>query len=204
LEAVLSTGDPNVDPVDGHPIAYTKLQESQKFERPPIFVREDSVQIVQDPVNAEKVPGWTNTAAQVATGNRRMVLEDGPDKMNSDDDDALEEEHGDKLTGVYTSEMDPEKGPVKLTNRQAAVQRSMAQAVKAQEVAQKGFQLPSFFNQARCTSYTMSFDFERRFSQCKSLESVTFEIDSRLERKAACWGLTWRRYRSNLLSIFCA
>jgi hypothetical protein len=59
-----------------------------------------------------------NIAAQVATGNRRMVLEDGPDKMNSDDDDAPEEEHGDELTGMYTPEMDPKKGPVKLTQGQ--------------------------------------------------------------------------------------
>jgi hypothetical protein len=31
-----------------------------------------------------------NIAAQIATGNRKRVLEDGPDKMNSDDD-ALED-----------------------------------------------------------------------------------------------------------------
>jgi hypothetical protein len=38
---------------------------------------------------------WMNIAAQVAAGNRKMVLEDGPDQTNSDDDHALEEEHGD-------------------------------------------------------------------------------------------------------------
>jgi hypothetical protein len=61
-----------------------------------------------------------NIAAQVATGNRRMVLEDGPDKMNSDDDDALEEEHGDKETGMYTPEMDPKKGRVRISQHEAA------------------------------------------------------------------------------------
>jgi hypothetical protein len=133
LETVLSTGDPNIDPEDGHPIAYTKLlQASQSFEHPPIFLKEDSEQITQDPVMAEKVPVWMTTAAQVATGNRKMVLEDGPDVMNSDDDDALEEEHGDKLTGVYTPGMDPKKGPVVLTQEQAAFQRAAAQALKAQ------------------------------------------------------------------------
>jgi hypothetical protein len=36
---------------------------------------------------AQKVPVSMNTAAQVATGNRKMVLEDGPDVINSDEDD---------------------------------------------------------------------------------------------------------------------
>jgi hypothetical protein len=54
LEAVLSTGDPNVNPEDGHPIAYTKILEaSQSFERTPIFLKEDSEQITQDPVMSE-------------------------------------------------------------------------------------------------------------------------------------------------------
>jgi hypothetical protein len=97
LEAVLSTGYPNIDSEDGYPIAYAAiLQAAQSHERPPLFLREDSEQITSDPAMAEKVPGWMNTAAQVATGNRRRVLEDGPDKMNSDEEDAIKEEHGDK------------------------------------------------------------------------------------------------------------
>jgi hypothetical protein len=91
LEEVLSTGDPNIDSENGHPVAYTQiLQVSQTFEYPPIFLKEDSEQITSNPDLAPKVPVWMNTAAQVATGNRKMVLEDGPDVMNSDDDDALE------------------------------------------------------------------------------------------------------------------
>jgi hypothetical protein len=43
------------------------------------------------------------TAARVATGNRPRVLEDGPDVMNSDDEDSKTEEHGDKLTGMYVN-----------------------------------------------------------------------------------------------------
>jgi hypothetical protein len=121
----LSKGDPNIDAEDGHPIAYAQLlQVSQSYERPPLFLREDSEQIVKDPEMAQKVPVWMNTAAQVATGNRRMVLEDGPDKMNSDEDDALEDEHGEELTGVYT----PEKIVCALTSisegeRQPLIQR---------------------------------------------------------------------------------
>jgi hypothetical protein len=99
-------------------------------------LREDSEQITQDPVMAEKVPVWMNTAAQVATGNRTMVLEDGPDLMNSDEDDSVKEEHGEVLTGMYTAEMDPNLGPQKLTTAQVAVQKAAAQALKALE-AQK-------------------------------------------------------------------
>jgi hypothetical protein len=132
LEQVLSTGDHNIDSADGHTIAYAIiLQAAQSYEHPPIFLKEDSEQIMSNEDTALKVPMWMNIAAQVATGNRRMVLEDGPDKMNSDDDDALEEEHGDKLTGMYTSEMDPNKGPVKLTQNQVAVQKAAAHMLKA-------------------------------------------------------------------------
>jgi hypothetical protein len=75
-----------------------------------------------------------NIAAQVATGNRRMVLEDVPDKMNPDDDDALEDVKPDEEKGMYTSEMDLRKGPVKLTQAQAAYQRAARQALKALKV----------------------------------------------------------------------
>jgi hypothetical protein len=124
LEAVLSTGDPNVDSEDGNPISHSAvLQAAQSYERPPLFLREDHEQITSDPIMAEKVPGWMSTAAKVATGNRRRVLEDGPDVMNSDEEDALKEEHGDELEGMYTAGMDPEKGPVKLTQAQVLAQK---------------------------------------------------------------------------------
>jgi hypothetical protein len=42
---------------------------------------------------------WMNIAAQVATGSRRLVHEDGPDKMDSDDDDALEDVKPDEEKG---------------------------------------------------------------------------------------------------------
>jgi hypothetical protein len=124
LEQVLSTGDPSIDDVDGHPIAYTCImQAAQLYEHPPIFLREDSEEITRNEETATKAPVWMNIAAQVATGNRRMVLEDGPDKMNSDDDDTLEEENGDKSTGTYTPETGPKQGPVRLTTHQIAVQK---------------------------------------------------------------------------------
>jgi hypothetical protein len=139
LEAVLSTGDPIIDSEDGHPIAYSAiLQAAQSFERPPPFLREDSSQITEDPIMAEKVPGWMNTAAKVATGNRRRVLEDGPDVMNSDEEDALKEEHGEELEGMYTSGMDPEKGPVKLTQAEVAAQKAAAQALQRSQTPVSG------------------------------------------------------------------
>jgi hypothetical protein len=133
LEAVLNTGDPNIDSEDGHPIAYTAiLQAAQSYARPPLFLREDSEQITRDPVMSEKVPGWMNTPAQVATGNRKRVLEDGPDKMNSDEEDATKEEHGDELTGVYTPGATLESA--KMTQAQVAAQKAAAQAQKVPKI----------------------------------------------------------------------
>jgi hypothetical protein len=124
LEQVLSTGDPNIDSEDGHPIAYSQiLQAAQSYEHRPILLRENHEQITSGPAMAEKVPTWMSIAARVATGNRRRVLEDGPDVWNSDDEDASEDVKPDEEKGMYTSEMDPEKGPVKLTRAQVAAQK---------------------------------------------------------------------------------
>jgi hypothetical protein len=132
LEQVLGAGDPSIDDVDGHPIAYTViLQAAQMYEHPPILLKEDSEQITSDPETVTKVPMWMNIAAQVATGNRKMVLEDGPDKMNSDDNDASEDVKPDEEKGMYTPEMGPKQGPVKLSQHEAARQRAAAQMLKA-------------------------------------------------------------------------
>jgi hypothetical protein len=69
-------------------------------------------------------------AKQVATGNRRRVLENGDDKMNSSDEDDPDMKP-DVLEGMYTDGMDPEKGPVKLTQAQVAAQKAAAKAMKA-------------------------------------------------------------------------
>jgi hypothetical protein len=50
--------------------------------------------------------------------------------MNSDEEDALKEEHGDVLGWMYTSGMDPEKGPVNLTQAQVAAQKAATDASK--------------------------------------------------------------------------
>jgi hypothetical protein len=134
LEAVLALKDPSIDPIDGHSIAYEAiLQECPKFENPPVLLKEDSDVILSDPIMAEKVPEWMAIAKQVATGNRRRVLEDGDDKMNSSDEDDPDMKP-DELTGMYTKGMDPEKGPIHLTQAQVAAQKAAAKAMKASKV----------------------------------------------------------------------
>jgi hypothetical protein len=101
------------------------LAESDQFENPPVFMREDCDQLISYPVWATKIGEGMITAARVATGSRRPVLEDGPDVMNSDDEDSKKEEHGDKLTGMYAdgcSSFDQ----ARLTEQQAQAQRAAA------------------------------------------------------------------------------
>jgi hypothetical protein len=92
-------------------------------------LKEDCEHIVRDEVWSEKVPEWMNLAAQVATGNRRRVLEDGPDKMNSDDEES-EDMKPDEEPNMYAPGMDPRKGPLMLSQAQVASQKSAAQAQK--------------------------------------------------------------------------
>jgi hypothetical protein len=79
LEAVLSSNDPSVYPVDGHSIAYEAiLQGRQQFENPPVFLKEDSEPVLSDPIMADKVQAWMAISKHVAVGNRRRVLETVP------------------------------------------------------------------------------------------------------------------------------
>jgi hypothetical protein len=131
LDAVLSTGDPNVNPESGHPIAYERiLAHAQSFENPPIFIKEDAVSITNDPKMSEMVPIWMCTAERIATGNRLRVPEDGPDTWHSDDE-AEKDVEPDKEVGMYTAEMDPKLGPKTLSAHEAARQRAVANALKA-------------------------------------------------------------------------
>jgi hypothetical protein len=130
LDAVLSTGNPNVDPESGHPIAYERiLAHAQTFENPPIFIKADAEQITSDPKMAELVPNWMRTAERIATGSRRRVPEDGPDTWNSDDE-SMEDVLPDEEKGAYTAEMDPKLGPKTLSAHEAARQWATANALK--------------------------------------------------------------------------
>jgi hypothetical protein len=73
-----------------------------KFEAPPVFYSADS----QDfgGIDPSKVPLWMRTAAQIATGGRRQVLENGADTCNSESD-SENEEHGEELKGAYTADV---------------------------------------------------------------------------------------------------
>jgi hypothetical protein len=135
LDAFLSSGgDPNVSTRDGHPIAFNSLlQESCAFETPPTFLREDSEEAATDPRLAGRTSVWMALSRQVAVGNRRRVLEDGIDVMDSDEQDDPDLKP-DKLTGMYTAEMDPKQGPHKLSQSEAAWQRAAAQARKEQMI----------------------------------------------------------------------
>jgi hypothetical protein len=54
-----------------------------------------------NPVWSTMVPSWLLIASKVATGSRPRVLEDGPDTMNSGDEDAKKDDHGDDITDGY-------------------------------------------------------------------------------------------------------
>jgi hypothetical protein len=87
LDEFLATRDPNVDPEDWHPMAYEViLRDSAKYETTPLFLREDSNPVTSDPILAAKVPEWLAISRQVATGNRRRVLENGIDQTDSSDE----------------------------------------------------------------------------------------------------------------------
>jgi hypothetical protein len=129
-----SNGDPNVSPEHGHPIAFNSLlQESRAYEIPPTFLGEDSEEAATDPRIAGRTSIWMAISRQVAVGNRRRVLENGEDKMNSEDEED-EEMKPDELTGMYTPEMDPKAGLHKLSQSEAARQRAMFQARKEQMI----------------------------------------------------------------------
>jgi hypothetical protein len=131
LGEVLTTGNPNVEEAKGHHIAYRKvLAAAQSYERPPLFLSEDCDQITGDPVMAVEVPNWMCIAERVATGNRRRVLENGPDTWCSDDE-AKEDVEADEEHGMYTSEMDPKKGPKVPSQAEAARQRATKKALEA-------------------------------------------------------------------------
>jgi hypothetical protein len=130
LEEVLANGDPNVESEHGHEIAYQRIfAAAEQFESTPTFLKEDCESILSDPKKAELVPQWMCLAERAAIGSRPRVLEDGPDTPNSDDE-AKEDVKPDKLTGMYTPEMDPKLGPKKLSPSEVSQQKAAAQARK--------------------------------------------------------------------------
>jgi hypothetical protein len=67
LDEFLTTCDPNVDPEDGHPLAYqTILQEQEKYEITPLLINESSNHIASDPFLSENVSIWMSKSRQIA------------------------------------------------------------------------------------------------------------------------------------------
>jgi hypothetical protein len=93
-------------------------------------VKEDSEFVANDPMLAANVSEWLAKSRQVATGNRRRVLENGADVANSSDED-IPEMVADEELGMYTSEMDPKLGPHYLSKAEVARQRLAAKVIRA-------------------------------------------------------------------------
>jgi hypothetical protein len=125
LSQVLTSRNVTVDDdlEDNSELYEAILNESDQFECPPLFMREDCDELTSHPVWALKIGQWMITAARVATGSRPRVLEDGPDVMNSDDEDSKKDEHGEELTGMYANGCSTLE-EARMTEQQAQVQRA--------------------------------------------------------------------------------
>jgi hypothetical protein len=131
LEMVLFSGDFSLDSEESHGIAYQRIMTAcASFQNPPRFYSCDSQDFGGLDI-ADKVPTWMHTAKEISIGGRRQVLEDGNDARDSESD-SENEDHGEKLTGMYTPEIqvDEEGRPLnsayKLSNEQANVMRVSA------------------------------------------------------------------------------
>jgi hypothetical protein len=123
------SGDPS-NLAEGHEIAYERISNAcSEYIAPLAFYPADSQEF--GGIDPAKVPIWMHTAAQVATGGREQVLEDGADVCNSESD-SENEDHGEVLKGVYTNEIpvDSNGQPIEarhqLTSSQAEVLRAKA------------------------------------------------------------------------------
>jgi hypothetical protein len=75
------------------------LRCAPEYEERPTFLKEDVAQVCEDEFIASNVSEWMAVSKQVATGNRRRALENGPDKANSSDEDDPDMKP-DELTGM--------------------------------------------------------------------------------------------------------
>jgi hypothetical protein len=159
LPQVLASRNIIIPDEEDHSELYSAiLQASDSFERPPLFLREDCDQITSHPVWSVEVPKWMITAARVATGSRRRVLENGPDTMNSGDEDAVTEEHGDELSGMYAPGC-VSLDDARLTEEQAQKQRAAASSqATSQATSQAATKEPRVPPRSRSPAYSSSYD----------------------------------------------
>jgi hypothetical protein len=127
-EAVEEFAQNPSDREDGSHIAFTKiLSNVRTFEHPPRILREGSSDL-SGTYLAAVAPLWLSMTNQASVGSRSLVREDGPDLMNSSDEDSPKEERGDELTGMYT---DGCTAPVLLTQSQVAQQKAFHAHLKS-------------------------------------------------------------------------
>jgi hypothetical protein len=132
LGTVRESRDSSLDCEDGHDISYQRfLSACDSFENPPRFFSSNCGDFGGLDIAAQ-VPKWMYTAAQISIGGRNQVLENGNDVCNSESD-SENEEHGDDLKDMYTSEIKIGKdgrpvnsGLYRLTPDQASASRAGA------------------------------------------------------------------------------
>jgi hypothetical protein len=104
LETVLISGHIESDTENGHDIAYQRILSScSLYANPPVFFPADSQDFGGIDI-ADKVQVWMHTSAQVSTGGRKQVLENGPDVCDSESD-SENEDHGEVLSNMYTDDI---------------------------------------------------------------------------------------------------
>jgi hypothetical protein len=124
LKTVLATWNAGLGMEDGHDIAYERiLSACSLYENPPVFFSANSSDFGGLDI-ADKVRLWMHTAAQVSTGGRRQVLENGPDVYDSEND-SENEDHGEVLSVMYTPDI-PLDARHKLSEAQANALRAQA------------------------------------------------------------------------------
>jgi hypothetical protein len=113
---------------DGKHIAFSKiLEKTAENVTPPRIIREDSSEFANDPELSETVAFNMNLASEVSTGGRPLVLENGPDTLNSSDEESLVDERGDEEPNMYTHGL---KAPVIRSCSEVARQRASAEFFK--------------------------------------------------------------------------
>jgi hypothetical protein len=89
LDSILSTGEIGLDPTQSRWPACGAIltgSMSRPVDTRPAMLPEDSLQLGRWPELAAKATSWIGNAKRIAVAGYRQVLEDGPDKCDSESD----------------------------------------------------------------------------------------------------------------------
>jgi hypothetical protein len=112
LQAVLSTDRSAWNVADGQEEACERIVSGRdQFEHAPMFFSSDQEEL-RNQRNGEKIYEWMRTASQIATWNRRQVIENGPDVMNSESDSDNEQHEDEILDGYVWIKTDAHGNPL--------------------------------------------------------------------------------------------